>query len=69
MQDAVLRSRIEASIFAHVLSVLYELAYEIGVDIEIHVERDFIRETTYFRVVGQADKVQQFKLMLEKSIR
>ena len=60
MSNAIVRSWVEAPKFANVPTFLKNLAWQLGIDIEIEVDKGWLRETVRFKVEGDEMKVKKF---------
>ena len=60
MSNAIVRSWVEAPKFANVPTFLKNLAWQLGINIEIEVEKGWLRETVRFKVEGEETKVKKF---------
>lgn len=69
MANGIVRSWIEAPKFANVPTFLKNLAWQLGLDIEIEVDKGWLRETVRFKVEGEEDKLRKFKVVLDESLQ
>jgi hypothetical protein len=60
VSNAIVRSWVEAPKFANVPTFLKNLAWQLGINIEIEVEKGWFRETVRFKVEGEETKVKKF---------
>lgn len=60
MSNAIVRSWVEAPKFANVPTFLKNLAWQLGINIEIEVDKGWLRETVRFKVEGEEAKVKKF---------
>lgn len=69
MQQKTSSTVYEAPRWAGVSCYLKDQAFLLGVQLEIEVEKGWIRENGRFRVTGPADKVDQFMAEFEEAGR
>jgi hypothetical protein len=62
------RSYIEALKSADVPSYVRKLAWNLGLDVTVNVEKGIFRETTFFSVDGSDDDVYTFKKRLYRAL-
>jgi len=54
--------------FARIPSFMKTLAWELGVTLDIDVDKFFLRETIRFQACGDSEKVERFADALNKAI-
>ena len=64
-----IKSYIEAPRFAHIGIALRKAALGIGVDITIDTEKHLLRETVFFEVSGNEERINRFSTWLESAIK
>jgi hypothetical protein len=69
MANAIARSWVEAPKFANVPTFLKNLAWQLGLNIEIEVDKGFFRETVRFKVEGDEDKVRKFASVFNEAAK
>jgi len=69
MANQIMRSCVEAPKFAYVPTFLKNTAWQLGLKIEIEVDKGWLRETIRFKVEGDENKLKTFKINLEKAIQ
>ncbi len=67
MSNAIVHSWVEAPKFANVPTFLKNLAWQLGVNIEIEVDKGWLRETVRFKVEGDEEKVKKFASIFNKA--
>lgn len=69
MANGIIRSWIEAPRFANGPTFLKNLAWQLGLNIEIEVDKGWLRETVRFKVEGEEGKLRKFKVVLEEALQ
>jgi hypothetical protein len=67
MANVIVRSWVEAPKFANVPTFLKNLAWQLGLNIEIEVDKGWLRETVRFKIEGEEAKVKKFTFVFNQA--
>ena len=68
MTKSKYKSSMTAPRFARIPSFMKTLAWELGITLDIDVDKFFLREAIRFQVCGDSEKVKRFADALNKAI-
>lgn len=66
-REGTLKSMIEAPRWAGASKFIKNLAWELGLELQIEVDKGFIRETVRYKVSGTESKLRNFQRIFEQS--